>query len=410
MKICLITEYFYPEDSGGTPTVLSQLMRYMKDHYKDLEIDVVTSNNLYRSAHGKLQVFEDWKGIRIYRLNSPRSNQPSTVVRLIAGAVFSTMALTKLFFRRKYDLVVVGTNPPSSPIVGRWLWKRFGIPYCYLIHDLYPDIAIGVGALGRNSNIARISRAYQRIWLHDARAIVVLGRCMHDYIITEYQVPTERINVITSWCDPNEIMPMPKETKFREKHGIYGYLVIYAGNLGRSQGLDMVLDAAKLLRKSYPAIQFVLIGKGDAWDHISSRITDEKIINVHILPGVPVGEYPEVLASADVSLVSLEPSMEGLAVPSKSYNILSSGRPLVALMSECNEISRMVIEHGCGIQVSHGQISKLVKVIIKLYTEPKLRNQMGLNSRAALVAHYTIDHTAKKFWHLFQKIVHVHKL
>ncbi|MEI7831973.1 MAG: glycosyltransferase family 4 protein [bacterium] len=405
MKICLITEYFYPEDSGGTPTVLSQLMRYMKDHYKDLEIDVVTSNNLYRSAGGKLPAFVDWNGIKIYRLNSPRSNQPSTIVRLIAGAVFSTMALTKLFSSRKYDLVVVGTNPPSSPIVGRWLWKRFGTPYCYLIHDLYPDIAVGVGALGKNNNIARISRAYQRIWLHDARAVVVLGRCMRDYIITEYHVPTERINVITSWCDPNEIMPMPKETKFREKHGVFGFIVIYAGNLGRSQGLDMVLDAAKLLQKSHPAIQFVLIGKGDAWDNLSSRITDEKIMNVHLLPGVPADEYPEVLASADVSLVSLEPSMEGLAVPSKSYNILSSGRPLVALMSECNEISRMVVEHECGVQVNHGKVQRLVDVIAKLHLNAELGIQMGHNSRTALKENYTIEHTAKKFLNLFNKIV-----
>jgi len=404
MKVCLITEYFFPEDSGGTPTVLSQLMRYMKDRYNDFEIDIVTSNNLYRRAGGKLAPYEDWTGISIYRVNSPRSNQTSTAIRLLAGSIFSVKAFIKLFSSRQYDLIIVGSNPPSAPFVGHWLSKRFNIPYCYLVHDLYPDIAVALGALRKNSKITQFTKMYQRKWLCDARKIMVLGRCMRDHLISEYQLPEERIKVITSWCDPNDIIPLSKDTEFRLKHGLTGFLVVYAGNIGRSQGLDTVLDAAKHLRASLRAIQFALVGKGDAWDKLSARIADEGLTNVHLLPAVPPCKYPEVLASADVSLVSLDPSLEGLAVPSKSYNILSSGRPLIALMSEKCEVARMVVEYNCGIQVDHGNSQQLVEVLLNLSKNPLSGIQMGRNARIALEEHFTIEHIAGQFYDLFQDI------
>jgi glycosyltransferase involved in cell wall biosynthesis len=404
MKICLITEYFYPEDSGGSPTLLSQLMRYLKDHFDDLEVDVVTSNNLYRRTGGKLPASEDWNGVQIYRVNSPRSNQSSTAMRLLAGCVFSAKALTKLFATRKYDLVLVGTNPPTAPLVGRWLWQRYGTPYCYLVHDLYPDIAIGLGALRRESNIAHIAKECQRTWLRDASAVVVLGRCMREYISTAYQVPKERISVMTNWCDPRDIIPMPKETAFRAKHGLTGFLVVYAGSIGRSQGLDTVLDAAKLLQTSHPTIHFALIGSGDAWKGLLARIADERLRNIQLLPAVPNGEYSEVLASADASLVSLDTSMDGLAVPSKSYNILSSGRPLIALMSAASEVSRMVVEHHCGVQVDQGNAEQLAAVIAGLFTNPAQGIQMGRNGRAALEQHYTIERIAEQYGQLLQEV------
>lgn len=404
MKICLITEYFYPEDSGGTPTVLSQLMRYMKDHYDDLEIDVVTSNNLYRKAGGKLSAFEDWDNIKISRVNSPRSNQFSIRLRLLAGCVFALQALLKLFFARKYDLIFLGSNPPVAPMVGRWIWNLYGIPYCYLVHDLYPDIAIGLGALDRKSKVARIAKTHQRRWLHDARAVIVLGRCMKEYLRREYQLPNECIEVITSWCDPNEIIPASKATNFRIKHSLTGFLVIYAGNMGRSQGLDTVLDAAKLLQESYPEIQFVLVGEGDVVEILSARKIEDKLNNVHILPAVSKAEYPEVLASSDVSLVSLDHSLEGLAVPSKSYNILSSGRPLIALMSNNCEISYMIAEHHCGVQVDPGDAEQLAEIIASLSTNPAQVMTMGSNARTALEKYYCIEHVSVLYWNLFHDI------
>lgn len=115
MRICILSEYFHPDNTGGTPTVLSNLARYLKDQHPDLQIDVLASRNLYRGAGGPLPAYENWDGIKILRLRAPKSNRPSTALRLAAGMVFTLTAFRKLNQRPRYDLLFVVTNPPPCP-------------------------------------------------------------------------------------------------------------------------------------------------------------------------------------------------------------------------------------------------------------------------------------------------------
>src|SRR5689334_23017826 len=120
MKVCLLTEYYFPDSHGGTPTVLSNLTRYLKDSYPDFQLDVITSTNLYRGESKPLATREEWQGIQISRLRTPRSNRPSTALRVGAGFLFSVGALLRLLaVRRRYDLLFVVTNPPSLPLAAK---------------------------------------------------------------------------------------------------------------------------------------------------------------------------------------------------------------------------------------------------------------------------------------------------
>ena len=110
MRICSITEYFYPDATGGTPAVLSELTRYLLDTYLDLHIDVITSCNSYRSAKVRCERFQEWNGINIYRVKCPRSNRPSTALRLLTGVLFPVAGLD--YTKEK----IWGTNPPSAPV------------------------------------------------------------------------------------------------------------------------------------------------------------------------------------------------------------------------------------------------------------------------------------------------------
>ncbi len=398
MKICLVTEYFYPEDGGGTPTVLSQLMRYLKDHYADLEIDVLTSNNLYRRAGGKLAAYEDWDGVQITRVNVPRSNQPSTARRLLAGCVFAGAGLVRLFNSRQYDALLVGTNPPAAPMIGQWLSKRFDIPYAYLVHDLYPDIAVAMGALGAESRIARVAHQWQRGWLHDARRVYVLGRCMADHLVQAYALPAERIDVLPSWADADAVPVLPRESRFRARHGLTGFLVLYGGNLGHSQGLGGVLDAAKLTAATHPNVTYVLVGKGEAQEALAARVDTEGLTNVRLFPAVPPAEYPDLLATADVALVSLDPKLAGLAVPSKFYSLLASGRPIVGMVAPDSEIARVLTEFDCGIRVAEGNAQALADAALRLHDTPALAAAMGTRARQALEGHFTLAAIAERYY------------
>ena len=130
MRIAILSEYFHPDNSGGTPTDLSDLSQALKARYPELKIDVVTSRNLYRPAGetGPLLRFEHWAGLDIKRLRVPRSNRPSLMFRLFWGGVFAVAALLELSRRKRYDLVFIVTNPPALGGAA-WLWRKLtGVP------------------------------------------------------------------------------------------------------------------------------------------------------------------------------------------------------------------------------------------------------------------------------------------
>ncbi len=400
MKICLITEYFYPENTGGSPTVLSDLMRHLKDNY-DIEIDVITSQNLYRMAQKKLAPFENWDGIRIFRVNSPRSNRPSSVMRIAAGLTFAIAASWKLKSLDNYDVVFVNTNPPAAPIAALAHLNRTRTPYIYLIHDLYPDLPIALGLLSEQSARARIARSFQRNWLHKAQEIIVQGRCTRNHLASVYGVPLEKIEVIPHWGDPENIYPMPKSSEFRKNNNLDGFVALYAGNFGPFQGLDVIMEAAQIIGQKRDDITFAIVGEGVRKDELTERIARENISNLKLFPAVDSQNYPDLLASADVSLVPLAAGVHGLAVPSKFYTVLASGRPTIAILDSESEISRVVNESGCGLQVDQDDPQGLAKAIIKLRESTEILETMGETARRVLEEKYTIGCIARKYYEAF---------
>ncbi|MBV9848321.1 MAG: glycosyltransferase family 4 protein, partial [Armatimonadetes bacterium] len=322
-----MNEFFHPDSTGGTGTVLSDLARALRGRYEDVEIDVLTSRNLYRGEADALPSAEDWDGVHITRLATPRPNGLPTPLRLGANLLFAGAALLALLRRRRYDLLLVGTAPPTVAIAAQLLKRLTGTPYLYTVYDLEPDCAITLGLLRPDHPLTRTLRRCQKGWLHAAGRAVVLGRCMRDHLGRAYDLPEHRIAVIPVGADPDEIVPRPKDTDFRRRQGLGGFLVCYSGNFGRYHDFDTILDAARRLQTLRDDVTFVLVGDGAQKPHIARRVAGEGLRNVRLFPFVPRDDYADLLASADVSLVTLEVGMEGLCVPSKFYSILASGRP-----------------------------------------------------------------------------------
>lgn len=399
MRVCLICEYFYPDDMGSTGTVLSQLARRLKDTHSDLEIDAITSGHLYRVENDRLPSFEDWQGIRIHRIRCPRTRRSSTAVRLLAGFWFTALVLLRLLIAQRYDAVFVVTNPPTLPMAAYWLRRLRGTPYVYLIHDLFPDVAIGLRHIQKRSRIARVAKRHQKKWLNAAAKVVVLGRCMRSYLANEYAVPEERMDVIPNWADPQKIHPVPPDdTRFRKSHNISGFEVLYAGNFGLYQSFDNILNAAKLLQDTNPNVAFAFVGDGAKKGYIEQFILENNIRNCRLFPFVPNDELGDMLGSANVCLVTLEEGMEGLGVPSKLYSILAAGKPVIAMLGPESEVACVIEESGCGIRVSYDRPEELAEAISKLESNPELAVRMGAASRQALVESFTFEAAAGKFY------------
>lgn len=402
MRICIINEFFYPDATGGTGTVLSSLVRHLRDRYSDLTIDVITTRSVYRGEAEPLPLQESWQGVSISRIGVPRPRTARVPVRLAAGLLFSLAAMLKLMKRKRYDLVLVTTAPPTLPLATQYLRWISRVPYVYVVYDLFPDVPVALGALSDTGRVARVCRRFQKKWLGAAACIVVLGRDMRDHLAKRYDLDTEKIEVIPVWAD-DQIVPLSKATRFRRQHGLDGCLVLYAGNFGQCQDFDNLLDAAKYLRDSHPDLTLVFVGEGDKKVHIEERVAREDLHNVRVLPFVPREDFSDLLASVDVSLVTLEPGAEGLGVPSKFYNILASGRPTVAVVSPSSEVARVVAEEGCGVNVEHHQAQELARVLSDLCADPARLEDMGMAARRAYETKYTLEQSAERFYHVIEK-------
>ena len=395
LRVCLLTQFFHPDASGSSPTFISELVHKMVQDDPGLQVDVITSRRMYRE-HGRLAREEVWDGIHIQRTGLPTGQGHSMAIRLMAGILFTLAGMVRILLRPKYDLVFVTTNPPPSPMAAWVIRKVKRTPYVYLIWDLYPDVPARLGMLRPGSPIHRITRILQRAWLHSAQKVIVIGRCCQDYVHREYQVPLARIPVVPHWADPGLYTP-DQPSRFALKHGLTGFHVLYAGNIGHAQDLGIVLDAAARMKEEHSNLHFLLVGNGAGVSAICKRIEGARLENVTLFQSVARVEYPDLLAAAGACLVSLAPDLDGLAVPSKFYGLLAAGKPVIALVPLSCEIARVIKETDCGIQVTPGDLDGLIAALGLLRDHPEIRARMGRNARQALESAYTLPVLAGRF-------------
>jgi colanic acid biosynthesis glycosyl transferase WcaI len=406
MKICVLSEYFYPDSTGGTGAVLSSLLRHLKDTYHDLEIEVITSKNLFRGEAQTLARSENWDGIQISRLKTPQPRKKSMRRRLAANLLFTGAAFRALMARRKkYDLVMVVTAPPTLPAAARLFSRLTGTPYIYLVYDLYLDMALAMNMVQPDSRAVRQMHKVQRNWFHGSSKVVVLGRCMRDFVIGRYSIPPENVEVLPIPANSDQIKPFTGSTEFRTKANLDGFVVLYAGNFAQYQDFDTLLDAASTL-KDRKDITFIFVGDGAKKEHIVSRVQSEKLSNVQMFPFVPENQLPDLLASADISLVTLEQEMVGLAVPSKFYNILASGRPTVAVVNPISEVGRVIEESKCGVQIDPEDSAHLAATIAELADSPARVQEMGRNARQVCEKYYSLQHVGHRFYQVFNDVMY----
>lgn len=404
MKITLVSEYFYPDKSGGTPTDLTELFQSIRRNAPEVELEVITSKNLYRSKAYNITMprSEVWEGIKIYRIGTPRSNRPKILPRLLCGALFSVLASLFVLCRR-CDLLLVVTNPPSNGFVGWLNWKLRRVPFVYLLNDLYPDIAVALGRIAAGSKPEYFFRAMQGHWLRAAAINVVVGRCMQQRICTQYKLQPSRVVVIRNWADPSQIIPSCRDNDFRARFGLSGFVIMYGGNFSQYVDFDCFLNAANMLRTD-ANISFVLIGDGTRRLEVEEKVRDRGLSNVLVLPSVSRTEMNEVMAAADLCLISLNNRMLGLGSPGKLYTILAAGRAIAAFVPKGSEVARIIEENRCGVCLPESNPHDFVREIRRIIVRADIIEQMGCNARKALVEKYTLQHATVSFLDIFRAI------
>lgn len=407
MRVTFCSEYFHP-DAGATGKVMHQLVYAACRDNPDIEATVITGTRHHRQA--TTRDANSPGNLNVVAIPTPGIKRTVPIMRLLGDIAYSFATLVVLIRRPLPELVVVVTNPFTLPGVVWAFSVMFRIPYVYIVHDLYPDIAVSMGVADKQSVGTRMLRRLQRQWLGRAAKVIALGRCMKERIRRDYRVSEATIQVIPNWADldlshqaTQSLAVRDENPAFREKHGLSGFIVTYAGNFGRFHDFDTILDSAHTLGSVAPDVTLLFVGGGAQEDHIRRRVENETLGNVRIIPFVERSELPSLMRSTDVAIVSLTEDAEGLAVPLKFYNLLAAGLPVIAVLSPKSEISMVIAEARCGIRVDQSDTASFVQAVLDMRCNHVLRRQMSENASKAAVAKYPREEAIRAYVKAFRE-------
>lgn len=285
-------------------------------------------------------------------------------MRLISELLFSLWAVLRmLVVRKRYDHLLVLGSPPFLPLLAGPAAKVAGLPCTVILMDVYPDMAVRLGRLREGTPVCTVWRSWQTAVLERARGVLVVGVCMKRRV--EAMSSRIRATVVQNWVDGTEVVPLADaDNEFLREHPELGgkFVVQYAGNMGLAQDFTSILDAAAAMRDD-PDTVFVFIGEGAARADLERTVHARQLSNVLTLPGEPSGRQSHFIGAASVCLITLRPGVEGLAVPSKFYPIIASGKPVVALLKPDSEVGEAIETHGLGVVLDHDRRGELARTL-----------------------------------------------
>jgi len=284
--------------------------------------------------------------------------------------------------------VIVSYSPPLPLGFSAWLLSRiFRVPWVLQLEDLYPDAAIAAGVM-TNKKVINFFLAIEKFLYRNAQYISVISKSFQQNLLAK-GIPNSKMEIIPIWADPDEIQPMEKHNSFRKKHGLdKKFVVMYAGNIGHTSCLEDVLHAAEILQ-AQKDIQFVIVGEGVKKESLEAEKQAKELMNVLFLPFQPRKIFPEMLAAADVSLVTLNADSALSSMPSKIFNLMASARPILAVTPPGSEIAQIITEASCGWNVPPQSPEKLAEAIVQLKVREHTLIQMGQNGRICLEKNYS---------------------
>ncbi len=405
MRILLIAPYYEP-DLGPSAPLFTMLSEGLVKHGH--EVIVVTTVPHYPTGQVNASYRGKWvwrsieNGVRVIRIGLPSVKRSRLALRLLhflyyqLGAVFAGLNL-------RYD-VVIAANPAL------WVWLPFVYfivlkhkPSIFSIHDVYPDVGITLG-LFRNKFIVTLVAGLERYCLKQCSAIRILSESFRPGL-RNLGVSDSRMNLIYDWVDTDLIRPMTRDNEFALLNGLQGrFVVLYAGNMGLSQGLQNVLAAAKLLAEQ-PEILFLFVGDGPGREQLITLADSKELTNVQFLPFQPRSCLPEVLASADVSLVVLRKGIGTGSLPSKTFSILASGRPIIASVDEQSETWCLIEKAQAGLCIEPENPNALAQAILTLKNDRTLRDQLGQNGRNWAERNHSPQSATIQFEGLLNKVI-----
>ena len=402
-KILLITQWFDPEPTFKGLLFAKELV------LRGYDVEVLTGfpnypgGKIYSGYKIKLIQKEYIDGVSITRLPLYPSHSNSKLGRALNYLSFAFAVVFYGLFIAKKANAIYAYHPPLTIGIAAIIIKFFRkIPVVYDIQDLWPDTLHVTGMVNNTILLNFISRICNLVY-SAVDNIVVLSPGFKKNLINK-KVPSKKISVIYNWADEKVIRSKKGEVpQILINNNCFN--ILFAGNIGRAQKLETVLEAAKILKNKNMNINFILIGQGLMLDELKNKTIKMQLDNVFFIPEVPMSEVGAILTSADALLIHLkEDPLFKITIPGKTQAYMEVGKPII--MGVQGNAADIVNEAKCGIIVEPENANSLAEAAESLFImSPEDLKSMGDNSRTYYDKNLSVKSGIDKFIKIFDKLI-----
>lgn len=416
MNLLVLCPHFDP-DVAPTGVVMTRIANELIE--RGHRLHVVTALPWYQRHaiepgwDGQLVRSERTEWGQISRVHPFPTDKRNIPARALAFGGFTALAtMVGSFGRVRPDAVLAMSPPLTLGMAGRIAATIRRAPLVFNIQDVFPDVAVELGLL-TGDQVIKGAKFLERLSYRMSDAVTVLSDDLAENVRAKItsglghdaaRQQASKVRVIPNFVDTNAIRPSARENSYREQYGLLGKsVVMYAGNVGFSQSLDLVLEAARRFAQTRPEVVFVINGGGSARPDLERDAAD--LSNVRFIDMQPIERLPEVLAAGDVHVVPLRAGLAWSSVPSKLYSILAAGRPIVASVDTGTEVERTIERAGAGIAVAPEDPSAFVAALAQVLDNRDAADKMGASGRLFVEQWASPAAVAESYENLFAELI-----
>jgi len=350
---------------------------------------------------GDEPLFENYKGITVYRKHLPKLIYKSSVAALKFPVYFNWWKrfLQELFARDSFDCIHIHDLPLAK--VGLYFKQKHTLKLVIDLHENWPAYLTKAThtqtILGKLLSSEQQWRTYEK-WaaVHADKVVTVVDEMKNR--IVRLGVSQEKVAVLQNTIVPEEY-PNQKEEQMNQP-----FTLIFAGGINIERGLQYIIPAIKILKQHIPDIKLIIIGKGSYLPTLKQLASDFEVSNhVDFIGWKPLKELMEITAKADIALIPhLKWEQTDCSSPNKLFQYMHAGVPL--LVSNCDSVARIVNETNCGESYAFDQVDEFAEKVLKLYRNPDYRKQLSENGKKWIFEKYNWNESSKEFLEMYTKI------
>ena len=405
MNILLVTDAYPPEIRSA-----SHLMQELAEELRDRghAVTVATCYPQYNLADDTLEnqyaEVSLESGIRIIRIRTLPHHKVNFIVRGLSQLSLPYIFWSKIkpYLKEGVDAVVVYSPPLPLWKVGQWAKKVCGARFILNLQDIFPQNAIDLGALQHPMLVRFFERMEKKAY--DYADVVTVHSPSNGAFLTERQkIEASKLVTLHNWVDVGAYEEPQNDGYYRNKLNLENaFIIFFGGVLGPSQGLDLIVDAARDIR-SEKDIVMLFAGDGIEKERLMDRVRQAGLQNVIFHPFVSKEEYGKLLKEVDVGLVCLTTKNKTPVVPGKILGYMAAGIPVLAFLNKESDGHQIIREAACGYSEISDDVQKAAQLILKMYEEKDCLKEMGMNGYRYAVKHFSRQVCVDKLEGLLRK-------